>query len=193
MKRWRQKNLEFRPRGGRSSWCRTQTLPLRPSVPHRARPEHQKLTRSTHAARSRRLPVCASRSCLGALRTRLGSDGASLVSNRPLLGSSGSRTLLVEADDKTSLSRGLAGANDPTRTPANQRARPTGKCVERSVPCQGSEIAQRSATRDRVRPHELEEAPLQCDERRPQTARPAASFTGWSRPRPSGHPSTSPT
>src|SRR5262245_46918243 len=107
MKRWRQQVLKFRMRGGKRRAAGRKRSRNRPSVPHRARPEHKK-NRPVHVTMraSRRPPSLRKGLVFGELRRSLGRTARSWFRIVYYSVQADHIHLLVEADDKTSLSRG---------------------------------------------------------------------------------------
>jgi REP element-mobilizing transposase RayT len=96
----KQTEQRFQKRGG-----------ARPGVPHRSRPPHKKACPVHVTLRaSRRLPSLRKQSVFGAIRSAFAHTTRSWFRIAHFSVQGDHVHLLVEADDKTSLSRGLAGA-----------------------------------------------------------------------------------
>src|SRR5262249_10036878 len=102
--------LKFRTRGGKRRGAGCKSSRNRPSVPHRSRPEHQK-AHPVHVTlrASRRLPSLRKELVFHELRTSLGRTARSWFRVVHSSVQADQVHLLVEADDKISLSRGLMG------------------------------------------------------------------------------------
>ena len=111
MKRWRQQELRFKTRGGRRRGAGRKPARLRAGVPHRARPLHQK-GHPVHVTfrASRRLPSLRKQLVFEAMRRALRHTVRSWFRIVHYSVQVDHVHLLVEADDKVSLSRRIAGA-----------------------------------------------------------------------------------
>src|SRR5258706_5887881 len=110
MKRWHQQEFEFRTRGGRRRGAGRKTSQSRRSVPHRTRPGHQKAHPVHITMRALRgLPSWREQILVQGVRRALGHTARSWFRVVHFSVQADHMHLLVEADDKTSLSRGLRG------------------------------------------------------------------------------------
>jgi REP element-mobilizing transposase RayT len=110
MKSWKQQELAFRTRGGRRRGAGRKRSHFRSSVPHSARPEHRK-TNPVHVTLrgSRLLPSLRQQRLFFELRRALGRTPRAWFRVVHFSVQTDHVHLLVEADDKSSLSRGLMG------------------------------------------------------------------------------------
>ena len=110
MKRWQQRQLTFRARGGRRPGAGRKSRRLRTGVPHRARPDHKK-THPVHVTlrASPRLPSFRREVLFREIRHALGRTARAWFRLVHFSVQKDHLHLLVEADDKSSLSRGVRG------------------------------------------------------------------------------------
>jgi len=111
MKRWRQQELKFPTRGGKRRRAERKRAPGRGHVPHQPRPEHKK-AHPVHVTlrAARRLPSLRKQVIFAAVRRAIGRTARSWFRIVQFSVQSNHVHLLVEADDKVSLARGLMGA-----------------------------------------------------------------------------------
>jgi REP element-mobilizing transposase RayT len=110
MKRWRQQELKFRTRGGKRDGAGRKRAPGRGRVAHRARPDHKKVHPVHVTLRAfARLPSLRKQIVFAALRRALGRTARSWFRVVHYSVQSNHIHLLIEADDKSSLTRGIAG------------------------------------------------------------------------------------
>jgi REP-associated tyrosine transposase len=111
MKTWRQQELLFRTRGGRRRGAGRKPAPFRRDVPHRKRPEHRKHQPAHVTLRaSRLLPNFRNELLFAAILRTLGKTARAWFRLVHYSVQADHLHLLVEADDKSSLTRGLSGA-----------------------------------------------------------------------------------
>jgi REP element-mobilizing transposase RayT len=162
MRRWRQAELKFRTRGGARRGAGRKAAGPRPRVPHRARPLH-KTAHPVHVTlrASRRLPSLRAQRVFDVIRRGFARTSRSWFRIVHFSVQSDHVHLLVEADDKRSLSRGLGGAAIRMALAINRALRRRGKVWAdrgRSLPRAGAAHAAGSPNRPRLCAHELEEA-----------------------------------
>jgi REP-associated tyrosine transposase len=128
MKRWRQQEFKFRTRGGSRPRAGRKRRPGRGRVAHRARPEHKKAhpIHVTLSAR-RQLPSLRKQSIFSELRRALACTARTWFRVVHFSVQADHAHLLVEADDKVSLSRGLRGVAIRLARALNRVARRQGK------------------------------------------------------------------
>src|SRR5215831_776865 len=110
MKRWRQQEFLFPTRGGRRRGAGRKAARVRRAVVHAARPEHSK-AHPVHVTlrASRRLPSLRREVVFLEIRRALGRTARAWFRLVHFSAQADHLHLLVEADDKSSLSRGLMG------------------------------------------------------------------------------------
>jgi len=110
MKEWQQQELAFRTRGGKRRGAGRKTSRFRSAVPHAVRPEHKK-TNPVHATlrASRRLPNLRQQIIFSEIRRALGRTARVWFRVVHFSVQADHLHLLVEANDKRALSRGLMG------------------------------------------------------------------------------------
>jgi REP element-mobilizing transposase RayT len=111
MKRWRQQEFKFRTRGGKRDGAGRKRLPGRGYVAHRARPEHKRAHPVHVTLRAGpRLPSLRKQVLFSEIKRMTGRTSRSWFRIVHFSVQSNHVHLLVEADDKVGLSRGLMGA-----------------------------------------------------------------------------------
>jgi REP element-mobilizing transposase RayT len=111
MKRWHQQEFKFRTLGGQRSRAGRKRAPGRGQVAHRARPEHKKAHPVHVTLRAgARLPSFRKQVIFNELRRAMAHTARSWFRVVHYSVQADHVHLLVEADDKMSLSRGLMGA-----------------------------------------------------------------------------------
>jgi REP-associated tyrosine transposase len=128
MKRWRQQEFTFRTRGGKRRGAGRKSARLRRAVPHSARPEHKK-GHPVHVTlrASRRLPSLRREVVFLEIRRALGRTARSWFRLVHFSVQSDHLHLLVEAADKSSLSRGLMGLSIRVARAVNRALERTGR------------------------------------------------------------------
>ena len=122
MKRWRQQGFEFRSRGGRRSGAG------RRNVPHRARPTHKKAHPVHVTLRAARdLPNLREQTLFGEIRRAFGCTARSWFRVVHFSVQADHVHLLVEADDKGSLSQKLRGMTIRLTRAVNRTLRRNGR------------------------------------------------------------------
>jgi REP element-mobilizing transposase RayT len=131
MKRWRQQELKFRTRGGKRDGAGRKRAPGRGRVAHRARPEHKKAHPVHVTLRAGpRLPSLRSQLIFNRVRRSIARTARAWFRIVHYSVQSNHIHLLVEADDKVALSRGLRGAAIRIALAFNGAARRRGKVWE---------------------------------------------------------------
>jgi REP-associated tyrosine transposase len=127
-KPWRQQELKFRTRGGRRPRAGRKRGPGRGHVAHRARPEHKKAhpVHVTLRAGSR-LPSLRKQLVFQDVRRAIGRTARSWFRVVHFSVQANHVHLLVEADDKVALTRGLMGVSIRLALAVNRVARRRGK------------------------------------------------------------------
>src|SRR5215510_1484404 len=111
VKRWREQELRFRTRGGKRRGAGRKRAPGRGHVAHRARPEHKKAQPVHVTLRAvRRIPSLRKQLVFNEIRCTIGRTARSWFRIVHFSVQSNHVHLLVEADDKVALARGLMGA-----------------------------------------------------------------------------------
>ncbi len=125
---WHQRGLNFRTRGGKRHGAGRKRAPGRGRVAHRARPEHRKPhpVHVTLRARSR-LPSLRKQMVFIELRRALARTARAWFRIVHFSVQADHIHLLVEADDKSSLSRGLMGAAIRFALTVNRTLRTSGR------------------------------------------------------------------
>jgi REP element-mobilizing transposase RayT len=110
MKRWQQQGFAFRMRGGKRQGAGRKATRARRGVPHAARPQHKK-TNPVHVTLRvrRRLPSMRQEVVFREVRRALGRTRRAWFRVVHFSVQADHLHLLVEADDKSALSRGLMG------------------------------------------------------------------------------------
>ena len=128
MKRWRQQQFTFRTRGGKRRGAGRKSARFRGAVPHSARPEHKK-AHPVHVTlrASRRLPSLRRQVVFLEIRRALGRTARSWFRLVHFSVQTDHLHLLVEAADKSSLSRGLMGLSIRVARAVNRMLKRTGR------------------------------------------------------------------
>jgi REP element-mobilizing transposase RayT len=131
MKRWRQQELKFRTRGGKRRGAGRKRGQERGRVPHRSRPEHKKAHPVHVTLRAvARLPSLRKQIVFDEIRRSIGRTARCWFRIVHFSVQSNHIHLLVEADDKVGLSRGIMGAAIRFARAVNYVARRRGRVWE---------------------------------------------------------------
>jgi REP element-mobilizing transposase RayT len=131
MKRWRQQELKFSTRGGKRDGAGRKRAPGRGHVAHRTRPEHKKAHPVHVTLRAgRRLPSLRKQVVSNEIKRSIGRTRRYWFRIVHFSIQSNHVHLLVEADDKIGLSRGLSGAAIRLALAVNRVAGRRGKVWE---------------------------------------------------------------
>jgi REP element-mobilizing transposase RayT len=179
MKQSQQQEFKLRTRGGRRIGAGRKTARVRRGVPHRARPEHKKAHPVHVTLRScRRLPSFRKELVFREIRRALGRTARAWFRVVHYSVQQDHLHLLVEADDKSSLSRGLMGLAIPLARAVNRVFGRTGKVWD-----------ERFYARALPSPREVRHAYVIMNAKKHHLGAPcidpcssAASFTGWKLP-----------
>ena len=171
MRKWRQQEFTFRTRGGRRRGAGRKSARFRGAVPHSARPEHKKAHPVHITLRaSRRLPSLRRQVVFLEIRRALGRTARSWFRLVHFSVQTDHLHLLVEAADKSSLSRGLMGLSIRVARAVNRTLKRTGRVWDDRFHARAL-TSPLEVARHRVRSHEREETPSSRSKRRPLLVR----------------------